>query len=123
LVEGSYIPQREISEAWREITGFPIVHVKRIWRTPKRALRYVLKYVLKGFNFKANKERDDFKASFKGVRFIRSYGDFYDLEYHSARHVYFPCPNCGSKKSWVVLEFCDTVDLFEGEPYGVGNGG
>ena len=123
LIEGAYVPQKEISDAWREISGFPIVHVKRIWRTRSRALRYVLKYIMKGMNFASSRERTDFKASFRGVRFVRSFGEFYDREYREGKHVYFPCPSCGSIKSWVVLDFCDVVDLFEGEPYGVGNGG
>jgi hypothetical protein len=80
-------------------------------------LRYVLKYVLKGFAFDEPKDRADFKESMKGARYIRSYGGFYDFEYRTGRHVYFPCPECGAVRAWVVLEFCDLVDLVEGEPY------
>jgi len=123
IIEGGFVNQAQISRDWKEISGFPIVHVKKIYRTRNRALRYVLKYVLKGMAFEDPKDRSDFKKSMKGVRVIRSYGDFYASEYRTAKHVYFPCPNCGAVKSWVVLEFCDLVDLFEGEPYGVGNGG
>jgi len=117
IVSGRYIPQKEISSAWREISGFPIVHIKKIWRTPKRALRYILKYVLKGFALVEEKDIKEFHETMKGVRYIRSYGDFYNFEYLSAKHVYFPCPNCNAVKCWVVLEFCDTVDLFDGVPY------
>jgi len=77
-----------------------------------------LKYVLKGFELKDPYDREDFKESMKGVRFIRSYGDFYNSEYRSAQHVYFPCPDCGMVGSWIVTEFVDTVDLEEGKPYG-----
>ena len=118
IVEGNFIPQKEISDAWRQISGFPIVHIKRIWRTQVKAFRYVMKYVLKGFGFNDEKDKKDFKTSMKGVRYVRSYGSMYDLEYNTSPHVYFPCPRCGSVKSWIVLEFCHQVDLIEGKSYG-----
>jgi len=117
LIDGGFLNQAQISRDWRQISGFPIVHITRIRRTRNRALRYVLKYVLKGMNFDDSKDRADFRASFKGVRLIRSYGDFYALEYRSSPHVYFPCPRCGAVKSWVVLDFCNVVDLFADQPY------
>jgi Zn finger protein HypA/HybF involved in hydrogenase expression len=117
IISGAFVPQSLISADWRKASGFPIVWVTRISRTPKRALRYVLKYVLKGFSFEKNKDRLDFKTSMKGVRYIRSYGEFYNSEYLSADHVYFPCPECKSIKCWVLLDYCGLVDLFEGKPY------
>ena len=117
IIEGAYVNQAQISQDWKAVSGFPIVHIKRISRTRNRALRYVLKYVLKGMAFEDPRDRSNFKASMKGVRLIRSYGDFYNAEYRAAHHVYFPCPGCGAVKSWIVLEFCDTVDLIDGVPY------
>jgi predicted RNA-binding Zn-ribbon protein involved in translation (DUF1610 family) len=117
IIEGSYIPQKQLSKDWKKISGFPIVHIKRIWRTPVKALRYVLKYILKGFNFDEDRDRQDFKDSMKGVRYLRSYGAFYDYNYRTSPHVYFPCPECGAVKSWIILEFCHQVDLIEGVPY------
>jgi len=117
IIEGSYVPQAQISRDWSNVSGFPIVWVKQIRRTKNRALRYVLKYVLKGMLFEDPRDRSSFKTSMKGVRLIRSYGSFYDSEYRQGQHVYFPCPGCGAIKSWVVLEFCDLVDLYDGEPY------
>jgi Zn finger protein HypA/HybF involved in hydrogenase expression len=120
ILSGGFVPQAQISEDWKKQSGFPIVYIEKIWRTRKRALRYVLKYVLKGFAFEKDKDRLDFKMSMKGVRYIRSYGDFYNSEYLSSNHVYFPCPECGSVKCWVVLDYCGLVDLFEGIPYDSG---
>jgi hypothetical protein len=74
--------------------------------------------VLKGFNFERPKDKDDFKASMRGVRYVRSYGSFYNFNYRTSKHVYFPCPSCGMVKSWVILEFVDSVNLFDGVPYG-----
>jgi len=117
IVSGKYIPQKRISIDWKEVSGFPIVHITRIFRTPKRALRYVLKYVLKGFGFDDNKDRQKFKDSMKGVRYIHSYGEYYNFQYSRGKHVYFPCPLCGSINCWVVLEYCHVVDLIEGKAY------
>ena len=117
LYDGFYVPQQIISRDWKEISGFPIVWVKQISRTPKRALKYVLKYVLKGFSFDKDKDRLDFKASMKGVHYVRSFGKYYALNYRLGQHVYFRCPNCQSVKCWVVWDFCNNVDLFEGISY------
>lgn len=120
IVSGAFVPQAQISQDWKKASGFPIVYIERIYRTPQRALRYVLKYVLKGFSFEKDKDRLEFKSSMKGVRYIRTYGEFYNSEYLSSDHVYFPCPECGSIKCWVLIDYCDLVDLFEGIPYDKG---
>jgi len=117
LYDGFFVPQSIISKDWREISGFPIVWVKGISRTPKRALKYVLKYVLKGFSFDNPRDRQDFKLSMKSVHYVRSFGEYYSLNYCFSPHVYFPCPNCKSVRSWVVWDFCNNVDLFEGQSY------
>ena len=116
IVSGGYVPQGVISQDWREVSGFPIVDIRRISRTPRRALRYVLKYIMKGALLNPQ-DRADFKESMKGVRYVRSYGEFYNLKYRTGRHVYFPCPNCGAVKSWVILEYCNIVDLVRDEAY------
>lgn len=116
ILEGKYIPQKEISDDWREISGFSIVYIKRIWRTPTRAFRYVLKYLLKGFNLFSKGDREDFKDSMRGVRYVRSYGSFYNFQYRTGEHVYFPCPGCGSIKCWVVIDFL-TESIPLGVPY------
>lgn len=118
LLDGFYYPQDKISEDWKEISGFPVVWVERI-RSPRRAFKYVLKYILKGFSFDRDQDRLDFKASMKGVRYVRSYGSYYDF-YQTAQHVYFPCPTCDSVKSWVVWDYIGQVDLFQNAPYDTG---
>lgn len=111
LLDGDYVPQSQISKDWFECSGFPIVWVERV-RSPTRALKYVLKYILKGFTSELDQDRLDFKKSMKGARFVRNYGDYYAF-YHTATHVYFPCPNCHSVKSWVVWDFSNQIDLFQ----------
>lgn len=123
ILEGDYVPQAQISKDWREISGFPVVFIERIWRTPKRALRYVMKYILKGFTFEEPRDVQDFKESMSGVHYIRSYGEFYNSEYKKGAHVYFPCPECGAVKSWIILEFWSPVDCYQDEPYYADSGG
>jgi Replication protein. len=103
ILDGAYVPQQEISKDWKQISGFPIVHIQRIWRTTERALKYVLKYVLKGFAFQDSKDTDDFRESMKGVHYVRSYGEFYRLEYETGQHVMFPCPSCGAVGCWILF--------------------
>lgn len=118
ILDGFFVPQDQISRDWKDCSGFPIVWVERI-RSPNRALKYVLKYVLKGFSFNDHQDRLDFKESMRGVRYVSSYGSYYDL-YQTANHVYFPCPNCQAVKSWVVWDYIGQVDLFQNVPYDTG---
>jgi hypothetical protein len=116
LVDGYYIPQELISEDWKKISGFPVVWIEKAGSI-YGSLRYVLKYVLKGFAFEDKRDVRDFRKSMKGVRYVRSYGGFYGYDYRSAKHVYFACPGCEAVKSWIVLEYCRNVDLVEGVGY------
>ena len=117
IVSGEYRAQKDLSLDWRAVSGFPIVWIRRIWRTAEKAIRYVLKYIMKGFHFKKLKDVADFKASMRGVRYVRSYGEFYGKQYHSAEHVYFPCPECGAVKAWICMDGISPKILGEGEPY------
>jgi hypothetical protein len=116
ILEGGYVKQAQISKDWEDLSGFPVVWIKRIYRTVVRALRYVLKYVLKGFNFEDPQDRIDFKASMRGVRYVRSYGGFYDLKkhygqnYYKASHVPFPCPDCGAVRAWIATPIGVSLD-------------
>jgi hypothetical protein len=117
IISGGFIGQAQISKDWKDISGFHIVDIRRIWRTKKRALRYVLKYVSKGFAFKNYQDRLDFKNSMRGVRYVRSYGSFYNFNYERSAHVPFPCPSCGAVYCWVILDFCKQVALELDSPY------
>lgn len=117
LLDGGFVPQSQISEDWCSISSFPICWIASVQRTPKRALRYVLKYILKGSALELPQDKLDFKNSMYKTRFVHSYGSFYNSQYRSSPHVYYPCPNCGSLNCWVVLEFSNVVNLYLNEPY------
>jgi predicted RNA-binding Zn-ribbon protein involved in translation (DUF1610 family) len=118
IVSGAYRAQEQLSEDWEAVSGHPIVFVRRIWRTSEKAVRYVLKYILKGFNFKKDKDIKDFKASMRGVHYVRSYGDFYGEEYRNGEHVYFPCPKCGAVRSWILADYLEFPEAREHIIYG-----
>lgn len=46
LLNSRFLPQRTISRAWKEIHGAPIVDIRRV-RQPKRAAKYLSKYLTK----------------------------------------------------------------------------
>ena len=116
LLDGGYVPQSQISQDWREISSFPICWIMAVHETPKRALHYTLKYILKGSSFLESKDRADFKESMFKTRLVHSYGSYYNYQYQTGQHVYYPCPVCGSIKCWIVLEFCN-MELFENVSY------
>jgi hypothetical protein len=101
LVDGAYVPQSQISSDWKAISGFPVVYISAV-RNWRRAFRYSLKYILKGFHWNNHIDRDDFRRSMKGTRFVRSYGSFYNAEYVRGEPVGFPCPDCGIVGAWHI---------------------
>lgn len=103
VLVGGYVPQSQISRDWRSISGHSIVNISEIKRMrSKTVLKYALKYILKGFAFSDERDIETFRATMKGVRYVRSYGEFYDSRYHSATHVAFRCPDCQSTYCWIV---------------------
>jgi len=46
LLRAPFIPQAWLSTQWNELTGAPIVHIKRI-KNPRSAARYISKYISK----------------------------------------------------------------------------
>ncbi|MCJ7805906.1 hypothetical protein MUP46_04675 [Patescibacteria group bacterium] len=101
ILSGDYVPQSLISKDWGRISGYPNVWIEAV-RSWRNAFHYTLKYILKGFTWKSNKDRETFRSSMKGTRFVHSYGSFYNSQYVAGEHVYFPCPDCGLVKCWVI---------------------
>jgi hypothetical protein len=111
LVDGAYVPQSQISKDWKSISGFPVVYISAV-RNWKRAFKYVLKYILKGFHWNSETDKHDFRKTMKGTRFVRSYGSFYNAEYVRGKHVGFPCPECGTVGAWhIALDAPSRPDL------------
>lgn len=77
LLDGGFIPIRELSALWFEITGDSmIVYLQAC--TPTEGVYEVAKYVAKGSSFYARKELvHNYLATTKGRRFFTSFGSFY----------------------------------------------
>lgn len=77
LVEGDFIPQRDLSSEWLEVTGdSSIVDVRRV-ENAGHAAAYTVKYGSKGCDssvYNAPSKLDEFLTSIKGRRFALTFG-------------------------------------------------
>lgn len=108
LFFGRYIPQATLSDEWKAITGFPIVHISKIKEGLKRGLKETLKYISKFEKATAGDYRGYARPEeiarlaqvFNKLRRVRTRGLFYNLPSESeiaeqdidARPVV--CPEC-----------------------------
>jgi hypothetical protein len=74
LVDSKWMDQKELSDAWKEITGNSfIVYIKRVGGDQRSALREVLKYQTKIWEL--NEEDKEFvEKTFKHRRFVYTFG-------------------------------------------------
>lgn len=104
LADAKYIPQDELTAAWREITGDSYVVDIRAADSPDAGLRYLLKYLSKKPDLGEGEEteediRQTFNEAMKGVRLIQPFGSLY--AYCPPRENR-PCPTCG-ESDWELL--------------------
>lgn len=80
---GSYLPQGELSDAWRKSSGGSfIVDVQRARKTPDAA-HYVTKYVSKGWTAEVARDHDSLVeciVAMRGRRLLVTFGDWYGLD-------------------------------------------
>ena len=80
---GSYVPQAELSDAWKRSTGGSfIVDVQRAKRT-KDAAHYATKYVSKGWTAEVARDHDalcECIVAMRGRRLLVSFGEWYGLD-------------------------------------------
>ena len=100
---GSFIPDRQLSADWRDITGDSfIVHIEKV-SDPEKALRYVLKYLLKGVESAhgwTENELVEFVLALENVRLVQAFGCFIGKV---AVVEPFRCPECG----WTLWRLLD----------------
>jgi hypothetical protein len=90
LIDALFLKQATISDAWREITGDSyIVDVRRAW-SPRKGLKYVLKYMLKAPSL--NGHELDYDSVLKGTRLAQTFGAFYRARLQKSG---LACPRCG----------------------------
>jgi hypothetical protein len=95
LLYGHYVPQREISEYWEELTGDSRIVDIRAVKKPRQGVNYLLKYITKPKKFDNPKETAHYLNLLLGVRRIRAYGIFYGQGLLPKTGC--PCPLCGGK--------------------------
>jgi len=105
IVQGKFIKQEELSKAWQEISGFPIVHITEI--SADKAVKEVLKYAVKFSNLSPD-QLVSLHNALKGRRRIRSWGCFYnpDIE-EDVEERETHCPECQAQLKYtseVVFE-------------------
>ena len=107
-----------LSQDWFKISGHYITDDKQIQEDYTRenthkVLNYVFKYILKGFNFKDQHDKEDFKHVMYHKRLVMTYGEWYNFHYETAKHVSYPCPLCTSKDGFVFFEYVDNMINWE----------
>ncbi len=80
LVYGPFIPQARISELWHRLTGDSKIVDIRQSKSPRKAVRYILKYILKPAPIDDPKAIAQYLDLITGVRRIHRFGIFYDLK-------------------------------------------
>jgi len=96
LIDASYLDQRAISSAWRDITRDSyVVDIRST--SPRGGLRYVLKHFLHPPSL--NGQKHVYDRVLKGVRLVQTFGTFYRAKLPKLA---CPCPSCGGK-AWVSV--------------------
>lgn len=95
VVSMRYIPQERLSQIWEEITGDPIVDVRKV-NSPKKALRYITEYLSKGVSHMLDKwplpRLVEFLVATVKYRFIQAIGGLYGVV---GPRPPLKCPHCG----------------------------
>ena len=103
IIDGAYIPQGELSEAWEKLTGARVVDIREV-KDRRRAAREVLKYVCKPWELDDD-QLDEVAAVFKGRRKADSWGSAREVE--CAPEGELCCPRCGKPVRWSEWDFVE----------------
>jgi len=95
LIDSVYIPQKEISEAWFEISGRFIVDIRKAYSC-KKGLGYILKYVSKPPEFPLARDYASYEFMFNKRRRVQGFGSCYNVK-TSLVIMEITCSFCGSK--------------------------
>lgn len=89
-----YIDQDRMSQAWKAITGCPVVFIRRVRGSVKKAVQEITKYVVK-ITMAPPKTLVAIYRTIKGSHRIRPYGKFYNIPKPELNHK-TECPTCGA---------------------------
>lgn len=80
LAVGSYLGQRELSEAWRQASGGSFIVDVRAIRDPEKGIGYVCKYLSKGFDsscYSSHSDLCELVVALRGRRLLIAFGSWY----------------------------------------------
>jgi len=113
VVDIPYIPQRELSNAWKDITGSYIVHIKQIGGNGQSAMeasKEIAKYVAKPGEFMNDANLiNEYLDAVKGLRLVSTFGYYYGKELIEDDENRPNC-NCG-KNQWCKLDGFYPIDI------------
>lgn len=96
IVYGPYIPQKKLSQSWLKLTGDSFIVDIRAVRSPKKAARYVLKYISKPPQTDSLYQVASYATAIKGTRRIRTGGIFFNrIRKKITEPLKNDCPYCG----------------------------
>jgi hypothetical protein len=99
--EGKDIGQITLSAIWEEISGDPVIDIRRI-KSAKDALKYILKYVTKPPDLEAPSDYVNFLIAFFGIPMLKTFGSwFHAIILITPRLICFQC----NSSSWTVVMF------------------
>lgn len=98
IVQGEFLPQRDISREWCKITGASVVDIRLLSNT-RTAAAYVAKYVTTASV--PEEHRAVLATVYSGQRFFQPFGTWSGIVVTLPEHD-FPCEKCGHS-GWVVL--------------------
>lgn len=109
----NYLPQSALSEAWEKISGRYIVWISKC--TPRLALSYLIKYVVKSPEFESSEAFVDYYLITKNRRLFSTIGELYRCK--PPKFIGFMiCPKCGDMleyvRSWKYVEHDFMLEYF-----------
>jgi len=109
LMDAAYIPQAALSSVWEDLTGAPVVDVRR---GDQEALRDVVGYVCKPPEFESVEAQIDYLTTLKGRQLLQPFGSLYGNT--PEKEGLLRCANCDVVPVWwdylgIVDEFYDTM--------------
>lgn len=97
VVDMAFIPQAAISHVWEDLTGAPVVDVRRIYGRSEGgvedALMETVGYALKEPEFESVEEEVEYLLAFEGRPMVSPFGDLYGNV--TSRVAYLVCSDCG----------------------------
>jgi hypothetical protein len=126
LADAAYIPQAALSSVWEDLTGAPVVDVRRIYDrgagSLEAAVMETVAYAVKAPEFEEIETAADFAVAMKGKRLVQPFGSLHGNTPRVSNQLL--CARCESTPAWwnylgVVDEHRDTMgSVNDGESSG-----